>query len=457
MRAMRRFGPLVVACGLLAGCADWIDEDMNAVYEPADAPAVTEETRELHSSLFVADLHADTMLWDRDLLERADFGHVDLPRLVEGNVALQVFAVVTKTPKKEEAPADAELVNPKASKCIAPDNLNEVGWLQVAQMRPLDTWFSLHDRAFYQIDRLKGFIDRSQKRHEANAKAPYLMLVRDVGDLQELIAKRQNGEPVVGALLAVEGAHWIGGDGMPVEKGVRELFDAGVRMVAPTHRFNNALGASSEGCDQRAGLTDDGRTFLEAAEGRGMVIDLAHATDRGISQGTADRSGPVVVSHTGVRSRCDQAQHAGDCVYERNLRRDEIQDVARTGGVVAIGYWPQAAGRGMESVAATFHAAYKALSAPDFVDEMRRQEPDYDPLDHIALGSDFDGAVKTPFDVAGLQTLTAALRQFPTPEGVPAFDDEALRRIYGRNVCKILAAQLPADGSDTPENTCSNL
>ena len=53
---------------------------------------------QLHQALTVVDLHADTLLWNRDLLQRASHGHVDLPRLQEGNVALQVFGVVNSLP-----------------------------------------------------------------------------------------------------------------------------------------------------------------------------------------------------------------------------------------------------------------------------------------------------------------------------------------------------------------------
>ena len=60
---------------------------------------VTDRARALHEKLFVADLHADTALWDRDLLARGTRGHVDVPRLVEGGVALQAFTIVTKTPR----------------------------------------------------------------------------------------------------------------------------------------------------------------------------------------------------------------------------------------------------------------------------------------------------------------------------------------------------------------------
>lgn len=455
---------IIVAAGIVVtgSAAEWIDRYVNRVYTPGDAPTATPEARELHESLFIADLHADTMLWDRDLLTQSPYGHVDLPRLSEGNVALQVFAVVTQTPRLGPAPEDARLTNPESDGCLSHEGLNFSGWLQVAQLRPLDVWFDLRKRALYQVARLKRFIEESQERHRAEPNAPYLRLILTAGDLEQLIVDRLNGEPVVGAMLAVEGAHWIGGEGVAVEAGVLELFEAGVRMLAPTHRFNNTLGASSEGCDQLSGLTDEGRAFLDAAEAAGIVLDLAHASDKGIAEASAGRTTPIVVSHTGVRGLCEASRSAETCVYERNMRDEEIQAVARTGGVVAVGYWPEAVGRGMVRVARAFHAAHAALSAPDFVAEMRRTNPAYEPFDHIALGSDFDGAVHTPFHVGDLGLLTASLTASVPPdqaeaEALPPLDEDTLRRIYGANACRVLALRLPEGGPEVAERACGKL
>ena len=75
----------------------WFDRNHNTV---AQAPpyVASDAARQLHERLFVADLHADQLLWTRDLLRRAGYGHVDVPRLIEGNVGLQVFSAVTKSP-----------------------------------------------------------------------------------------------------------------------------------------------------------------------------------------------------------------------------------------------------------------------------------------------------------------------------------------------------------------------
>src|SRR5262249_50770406 len=68
---------------------------------------------ELHKSLLIADLHADSLLWGRDLLQRSSRGHVDVPRLISGNVALQVFSIVTKVPRNlniERNSADSDQI-----------------------------------------------------------------------------------------------------------------------------------------------------------------------------------------------------------------------------------------------------------------------------------------------------------------------------------------------------------
>lgn len=87
----------IIAALFLTGCvADFVDRysnDLQAPSNPADQlllePRLTDEEGAFLNSLFIVDLHADTMLWDRNFLEKSDFGHVDLKRLKEGNVALQ--------------------------------------------------------------------------------------------------------------------------------------------------------------------------------------------------------------------------------------------------------------------------------------------------------------------------------------------------------------------------------
>ncbi|WP_278258971.1 hypothetical protein [Nocardioides convexus] len=89
---------LVLAVGFFSFAPAKIESMRNRV-EPADLPSVTAETQRLHDSLAIVDMHADTLMWDRDILDRSGRGHLDLPRLEDGNVALQVFSSVSKSPK----------------------------------------------------------------------------------------------------------------------------------------------------------------------------------------------------------------------------------------------------------------------------------------------------------------------------------------------------------------------
>ena len=451
-------GLIVIALavvGLLFGSglvADRIEFYQNQVYA-TDLPRLSPEAQRLHKSLFIVDLHADTMLWDRDLLKRSTHGHVDLPRLRSGGVALQVFAAVTKTPNKHTAPSGSRLLTGE-TECVSGDWVNMTGWLQVAQLRPLGVWYDLKKRAFYQADRLRNFIAESKGD---------LQLIENAEDLERLVQARVNGASrPIGAMIALEGAHWLGQDDATpedVKLGVKELFDAGFRMLAPTHRFNNALGASSEGCDQIAGFTDKGRAFLQAVDDGNIILDLAHASDAGIAEATKASAGPVVVSHTGVREHClppkpgDQAV----CDVARNMQDAELRAVARTGGIVGIGIWKEASGGSLKDVAGAFEAAHKALSSPKFVTEMVARDASYDPFDYIALGSDFDGSVETPIDVTGLPYLIQALMDRQQSDGSRLFTDEAIRKIFGVNACRVFATRLPGGDAAKAKETCAPL
>src|SRR5262245_28965469 len=76
----------------------YVGKQLNVVLKPPPYNA-SARAQDLHKQLLIADLHADTLMWSRGLLERGSWGSVDLPRLIEGNVAIQAFTVVTKSPR----------------------------------------------------------------------------------------------------------------------------------------------------------------------------------------------------------------------------------------------------------------------------------------------------------------------------------------------------------------------
>jgi microsomal dipeptidase-like Zn-dependent dipeptidase len=351
---------------------------------PRSRPSVSEAARSLHHRLLVADLHADTLLWARDLLERSPVGHLDVPRLLEGNVALQVFSVVTKTPRGLNIESND-------------DRSDNVTLLALAQRWPAATWFSLKERALHQARRLQTSAARSEGR---------LTVVRSRSDLEDYL-RRRRGEPgITAGLLALEGAHALEGDLGNLEA----LFGAGFRMVGLVHFFDNDLGGSAHG-RVKGGLTAKGRDLVSCLEERRVLLDLAHASPLTIRDALGVATRPVVVSHTGVKGTCDNA---------RNLDDDALRGVAQTGGLVGIGYWPTAVcGTDGRAVArAIRHAAGVAG------------------VEHVALGSDFDGAVAEPFDTTGLVEITDAL----LAEG---FTEPQVEQVMGGNVIRLLSEALP--------------
>lgn len=427
-----------------------IETHTNTTYQATDIPNVTHRMNRLHESLLVIDLHADTLLSGRNILNRSATGHVDLPRLMDGNVALQVFSVVTRIPVRTKRQRTATQAS---GYCINNRRLIEGAWpLYLVQGRPIRTLWDMEQRALDQASRLRKFVAESQRRHASDPSKPRLMLIESKGDLSDLIQLRRRGEPVVGALLALEGVHWLTdaeGDGVSIRQGVRRLFDAGFRMVAATHRFTNELGGASEGCGPTRGLTRAGRIFLKAAEDLNMIVDLAHASEAMIADATREHRKPLVISHGGIQTHC---RRTGRCNTLRTVSDASIRAVARTGGVVAIGYWVGAVGEGYTSLAEAFRSAYDILDAPAFVAEMRRNVPNYDPLDHIALGSDFDGGSLTPFDAAGVAKVTAALAGLMDASGRRVFDRKAIHRIVGANACRLMMQTLP--GSNPSPDGC---
>jgi membrane dipeptidase len=344
----------------------------------------SERARALHRASLVADMHADTLLWDRDLLERSSRGHVDLPRLVEGGVALQFFTVVTKTPFAASYESNGE-------------GPNAVTALAVAQRWPPGTWGSLLKRALYQARKLDDAAARSGGR---------LVVIRTAGDLARFVEQRKTDPRAVAGLLGAEGAYPLEGDAANVDR----MFDAGFRMMAPTHFLDNEWGGSAHG-ERKPGLTEKGREMLRRMEARGMLLDLAHASAATIDDACAAATRPVVVSHTGVRGTCDN---------NRNLSDEQLRKIASTGGVIGVGFWDKATcGEDARAVARAIRHAAGVVG-----------------VEHVALGSDFDGAVTEPFDATGVVQITDALLE-------AGFTEDEVRAVMGGNVFRLLAAALP--------------
>ena len=344
---------------------------------------VSERAAKLHETLFVADMHADPLLWDRDLNIDSSIAHVDVPKLLRGNVSLQAFTVVTKTPRGMNIEHND-------------DSTDNIFLLALAQRQPFENLFSLTKRALYQAKKLHEYAAASNGR---------LVVIENKRDLAAFIERRKT-EKIVGGWLGIEGAHALDGD----LDNVDVLYNAGFRMMGPTHFFDNDIAGSAHGI-QKYGLMDKGRDMVRRMEAKRMFVDLAHASAKAIDDVLAMATRPVVVSHTGVKGTCDN---------QRNLSDDQLRRIAATGGVIGIGFWDTAVcGEDARSVAKAIRYAVGVAG-----------------IEHVGLGSDFDGSVKAPFDTSGEALITEALIN----EGLA---DEDMAKIMGGNILKLLSDGLP--------------
>jgi microsomal dipeptidase-like Zn-dependent dipeptidase len=384
---LRRLGlvALLGAALLYLALPGLIETRMNQVHAAHAAKPPSARALTLHRGLTIVDLHADSLLWGRDLNQPSRRGQVDVPRLIDGNVAVQVFDLVTKSPTG---------LNIHKNDVKTADDITR---LALADRWPVETWRSLLQRALYQARRLRALADASGGK---------LTLVTSRDELDRFLVRRAAEPQMVAALLGIEGAHALEGDVGNLDA----VYDAGVRVMSVAHFFDNDFGGSASGV-HKGGLTPLGRQLIGRMQDKHVLIDLAHCSPKVIDEVLAMAKGPVIVSHTGVRGTCDN---------ERNLSDDQLRRIAASGGVIGIGYW---------DVAVCGHDATAIARAV-------RHARDVAGAEHVALGSDFDGAVTTPFDAAGVPMLTEALL-------AAGLSEHDIALIMGQNALRVLRAVLP--------------
>ncbi len=360
-----------------------VDKKANALY-----PKTTENqylsVPELHADLFVADLHADTLLWNRDITEKSSFGHWDLPRMADGNVALQTLSVVTKSPKGMNYDSNG-------------DDTDSITTLVIAQRWPVGTWSSLKERARFQAQKLSEAVRASNGQ---------VIWVQTRQDLEELRQLRFENTKVLGVWLSLEGSHALEESIAAID----DLYSWGYRMLAPTHFFDTVWAGSKHGL-QKGGLTELGKKWVRKIEDKSMIIDAAHASEKTVVDLLEYAQRPFIVSHGGARAVCNN---------NRNLSDELLKQIAAKGGLVGVGFWEDATcGKSVAAIVKTL------LHMVDVMGE-----------DHVALGSDFDGYVSSPIDAANVGQVTAHLVRAGVAEST-------IRKVMGENVYNFLTKYLP--------------
>ena len=361
----------------------FIEKRINKIEHTFDIKA-SQEAQDIHSTLFIADLHADPLFSFRNLLQRHSTGHMDVPRLIEGNIRLQVFGVPTLIPM---------LPNIKRNN----SKMELTGFLAFLQHWPVKTWYSQKNRAFYQAKKLHQL--------EANSNGR-LTIIKTSKQLEEHYRRAMKETCSAAGILMLEGAHVI----RKVPDDLEELYECGFRMVGLTHFTDNHFGGCAHGAE-KGGLTELGRKAVKQMEDLNIIIDLAHASSTLMDEVLSTASRPVMVSHTGVKG----------CINNnRNLSDGQLKAITSKGGLIGIGFWEEAVGEeGAKSIVNSIKYASQLVG-----------------VKHIALGSDFDGGVTMPFDAAGMVHITAELMK-------QGFSKEEIRMIMGENAFNFLMKGLP--------------
>lgn len=333
---------------------------------------------------FIADLHCDMLLWDRDFFERHTYGHVDLPRMQQSNMALQIFTVVSKVPKG---------INIEKND----DKTDQIALLSFGQLLPPRTWFGIKERALYQCQQLKNFALKSNNQFR---------IITSQSELKKFMADRLANNRLTAGMLGLEGAHCLEYN----LDNLYKFYKAGVRYIGITHFFDNEWAGSAHGVN-KGGLTEYGKQLVKKMDSLHIIIDLAHSSSKTIDDILALTERPVIVSHTGVK---------GVCNNQRNLSDTHLLEIGRRNGLVGIGLW--------ETAVCGTDAKATAKSIRYVVDKIG--------IDKVALGSDFDGAIGTHFDITGLPLIANALES----EG---FNRLEIELIMGGNVRDFMLKNLP--------------
>ena len=369
---------------LFALLPSYVEKSRNRVLHNSSVE-VSAATKTLHQSSFIADLHSDSLLWNRNLAKKSDYGHVDIPRLIEGNVGLQVFSVVTKTPKNLNLVKNSD----------ATDNIT---LLALAQLWPPNTWFSLFERAEYQANKL----------HRVAKASNDFYVINNQEEFKDYLQQRKNNPQITAGLLSLEGAHALEGKLANLDR----LYSLGFRIIGFTHFFDNALGGSAHGI-HKGGITQFGKQVLKRMHELEMFVDISHASPVLVEDIFRLSKRPILATHTGVQGVCPSTSI-------RNLSDKQIKQIAASGGLIGIGFWPTVTcGKSIAGIVQSI-----------------RYVSDLVGTDYVGLGSDFDGNVSVPFTSSNIEQLTHALLE-------AGFNQTQIRKIMGGNLERIFSEHLP--------------
>ena len=367
--------------------------------------SISEKARKLHFSSIVVDTHDDTtqrfLDGKFDLGTRSATGSIDIPRMREGNLSAIFFSI----------------------------------W-----MPSKVTGREAVDRALVQIDAVREQV----RKHSTD-----MVLATTAAEVREA---RKEGK--IAALMGVEGGHMIN-----ASLGVLRSYAAlGVRYMTLTHSGNDEWADSSTEKPVHNGLTDFGKDVVREMNRLGVIVDISHVSDKTFYDALEVSKAPLFASHSSCRAICDAP---------RNMTDQMMKDLAAKGGVVQINYHVGFLSQEFRDAEKADPEINKSISAEvtkrcgdnegcqliegdhitrEYVEQGKLPRVEFGKIiehidhavkvagvDHVGLGSDFDGA-NMPYgmeDATKLPKITEALLQKGYSEG-------DVRKILGENTLRVM-------------------
>jgi len=373
---------------------------------PAVVLTQQSDAARIHDRAIVIDTHADTtqrMVFDPkfNLGERHSDGDIDIPRMKDGGLDGLFFSIWVPS----------EVTGPPAVK-----------------------------RAFDQIDAVREAV----RTHPND-----LILATSAADV-----RRAATEHKIAALMGMEGGHMIDDD----MRLLRDYYALGVRYMTLTHFKNNNWADSSTDKPAHNGLTAFGKDVVREMNRLGMMVDISHVADKTFYDAIAVSTAPVIASHSSARVIAN---------HPRNMTDDMMRALAKNGGVIMINYhaafiseeFRVASEKRSGTVDASMAAMSKKCGGNEACTTMESARLDHEAMangqlpkvtwekiiehidhavkvagvDHVGLGSDFDGATM-PLgldDVTKLPKITEALLK-------KGYSEADVTKILGGNILRVM-------------------
>src|SRR5271168_719517 len=240
----------------------------------------------------------------------------------------------------------------------------------------------------------------------------------------------------IAAMIGIEGGHQINNS----LAALRQMYDAGARYMTLTHTLNTGWADSATDTPVHHGLTPFGIEVVHEMNRLGMLVDLSHVSPETMKAALAASEAPVIFSHSSARAVVD---------HPRNVPDDVLRAVAANGGVVMVNFAPgyvsdaryrwdsdEAAERARAALAAWTEQHPRPTATLAQVADHAEHIRQVAGIDHVGLGSDFDGIGDAPVGLDGVDKYPALLEELMRR----GWTDADIAKIAGENVLRVMAA-----------------